>query len=488
LSKATTLLPPPDVIEKDKSGMVGQYVGQTPKLVNQVCDDAMGAILFVDEAYTLAGEQGAIDSFGKEAIETLMKRMEDDRGKFVVIAAGYKKEMERFLNANPGMKSRFTHYIHLEDYNPEELYAIFGSMVTAQRYVLAEDAKEYAKEAIADIHQNRGNDFANGRTMRNLCDEVIRRLGDRVASLSKEERTMAVLTTITAADIPYKKQKIPGVEEVLADLDGMIGLAEVKQTVRTLAQAIMIEKEKEEQGLKGQAQAIHIVFTGSPGTGKTTVARKLGALFQTMGLLPSSKVIEADRAKLVASYVGQTAPQVNKVCDDAMGGILFIDEAYTLKGAEGSNDFGQEAIDTLLKRMEDDRGKFVVIAAGYEHNMEIFIQSNPGLKSRFTHFIHLADYKPDELFAIYVSMAKQNGYAITDDAQVLAKEAIEAIYRSRGQDFANGRTMRNLFDETKRRLASRIALLSKEERANVLTLITAEDIPRAKNGSDGGAS
>jgi SpoVK/Ycf46/Vps4 family AAA+-type ATPase len=487
LFQAMELLPRADVIEKDKSGMVGQYVGQTPKLVNQVCDDALGAILFVDEAYTLAGEPGTIDSFGKEAIETLMKRMEDDRGKFVVIAAGYKKEMERFLEANPGMKSRFTHYIHLEDYNPAELYAIFDSMLTKQRYVLAEDAKARAQEAIADIYQNRGNDFANGRTMRNLCDETIRRLGDRLASLPKEERTKEALTTITAADIPYEKKQIPGVEDVLADLDSMIGLAEVKQAVRTLAQSIQIEKEKEAQGLQGQGQAIHIVFTGNPGTGKTTVARKLGALFQTMGLLPGSKVVEVDRSKLVASYVGQTAPQVNKACDDAMGGILFIDEAYTLTGGSG-NDFGQEAIDTLLKRMEDDRGKFVVIAAGYERNMETFIQSNPGLQSRFTHFLHLADYNPDELFAIFESMAKQNGYMLMDEAREAAKQTIEAIYRSRGQDFANGRTMRNLFDETKRRLAARISALSKEERTkDVLTTITAADIPRSGN-AEGGAS
>jgi SpoVK/Ycf46/Vps4 family AAA+-type ATPase len=477
LFKAMELLPRPDVIEKDKSGMVGQYVGQTPKLVNQVCDDAMGAILFVDEAYTLAGESGAIDSFGKEAIETLMKRMEDDRGKFVVIAAGYKKEMERFLNANPGMKSRFTHYIHLEDYNPGELFAIFDSMLAKQQYVLAEDGRAAVKEAIEDIYQNRGNDFANGRTMRNLCDEVVRRLGDRVASLPREERTKDVLTTITAADIPYEKKKIPTVEEILSDLEGMIGLAELKQAVRTLAQAIMIEKEKEEQGLQSQGQAIHIVFTGNPGTGKTTVARKLGALFHVMGLLPSAKVVEVDRSKLVASYVGQTAPQVNRVCDDAMGGILFIDEAYTLKG-DGGNDFGQEAIDALLKRMEDDRGKFVVIAAGYERNMQAFIQSNPGLQSRFTHFLHLEDYNSDELFAIYESMAKQNGYALTGEAQTLARKAISEIYRNRGQDFANGRTMRNLLDETKRRLASRIALLAKESRTKeTLTLITAEDIP-----------
>jgi SpoVK/Ycf46/Vps4 family AAA+-type ATPase len=393
--------------------------------------------------------------------------------------------MERFLNTNPGMKSRFTHYIHLEDYTPDELYVMFESMLTKQNYVLTEAAAKKATAAIITLYQNRSNDFANGRTIRNLCDEVIRRLASRVAELPKENRTKEALITVTADDIPFEKQEILSVEEILADLDAMIGLAEVKQAVRQLAQAIMIEKEKEEQGLTGQNQAIHIVFTGNPGTGKTTVARKLGALFQSMGLLPSSKVIEVDRSRLVASYVGQTAPQVNQVCNEAIGGILFIDEAYTLSGEGPAKDsFGQEAIDTLLKRMDDDRGKFVVIAAGYQRNMETFIRSNPGLKSRFTHFLHLVDYTPEELYAIYVSMAKQNGYTPVGDALTLVQKVIGEIYQNRSDDFANGRTIRNLFDETKRRLASRIAALPKEERTReVLTLITAADIPISKGGA-----
>jgi SpoVK/Ycf46/Vps4 family AAA+-type ATPase len=354
---------------------------------------------------------------------------------------------------------------------------MFTSMIKSRNYVLDHGAEEQAKAAIEEIYQNRGNDFANGRTMRNLCDEVIRRMGDRIASLTKDERTNEVLSTITQADIPYDKKKLPGINEILKELDSMIGLAEVKKSVRQLAQAIMMEKEKEAHGLKGQSQAIHIVFTGNPGTGKTTVARKLGSLFQAMELLPSSKVIEVDRSKLVASYVGQTAPQVNQVCDSAMGGILFIDEAYTLSGSDGSKDtFGQEAIDTLLKRMEDDRGKFVIIAAGYEQNMQVFIQSNPGLKSRFTHFLHLVDYSPEELYAIYLSMAQQNGYSLTEDAQTAVRDLIMTIYDNRGQDFANGRTIRNLFDETKRHLASRLAKLDKSSRTReVLTQITAMD-------------
>jgi SpoVK/Ycf46/Vps4 family AAA+-type ATPase len=478
LFRAMDLLPRSDVIEKDKSGMVGQYVGSTPKLVNQACDDAMGAILFVDEAYTLAGEEGMKDSFGQEAIDTLMKRMEDDRGKFVVIAAGYKKEMERFLAANPGMRSRFTDFIHLDDYNPDELFRIYELTLKNENYFLDEEAKAKVKDAIAEIYNNRGDDFANARTMRNLADETTRRQSSRISELTKDERTTEVLTTITADDIKYEKQKTVSVKEILSELDSMIGLTSVKQAVRELAQTVQMDIEKAAEGLGSNMPVIHIVFTGNPGTGKTTVARKLGKLLQAMKLLPSAKVVEVDRSKLVASYVGQTGPLVNKACDDAMGGILFVDEAYSLVSG-GGNDFGKEAIDTLLKRMEDDRGKFVVIAAGYENEMQGFIEANPGLKSRFTHFIHLEDYKSDELAAIYISMATQQGYRLTPEAEDGIKEFAVTVYDNRGKDFANGRTMRNYLDETIRRQASRIAELSKAARSrDVLITITEEDIPK----------
>jgi SpoVK/Ycf46/Vps4 family AAA+-type ATPase len=266
------------------------------------------------------------------------------------------------------------------------------------------------------------------------------------------------------------------VDKVLAELDGMIGLAEVKRSVRALAETIQFQKERAAKGLPGLPQAIHIVFTGNPGTGKTTVARKLGALFKAMGLLPTDKVVETDRSALVGQYVGQTAPLVNEVCDSALGGILFIDEAYSLAN-DANGGFGREAIDALLKRMEDDRGKFVVIAAGYQDEMDAFIRSNPGLRSRFTHFLHLADYTAGELFAIFASMAEANGYELSPGAAARAKSVIENIHRNKEADFSNGRAMRNLFDAAIRNMAGRTRKLGKAQRtARALSVIMTEDI------------
>jgi SpoVK/Ycf46/Vps4 family AAA+-type ATPase len=470
------LLPSDKVIEVDKSGMVGQYVGETPKLVNKVVDNALGGVLFIDEAYTLAGDGINKDSFGKEAIDTLLKRMEDDRGKFVVIAAGYKKEMQNFIEANPGLKSRFTHFIHLEDYNPDELFQLYQLYSKGSNYTIEENALSVIKDAVTEMYNSRGKDFANGRTVRNFFDDTVRRMSSRVANLPVEQQTKETLTTITVADIPFDQKKNLSTDEIFAQLDELIGMNDVKKAVRELCQTIQMNQERERQGISAKTPAIHIVFTGNPGTGKTTVARILSRLFNAIGLLPSDKLVETDRSGLVGQYVGSTAPLVNEKCDKAMGGVLFIDEAYTLAEG-GGNDYGKEAIDALLKRMEDDRGKFVVIAAGYKKEMQNFIEANPGLKSRFTHFIHLEDYNPGELYQLFNLYAEKSSYKISDDAKELVQNTIQRIWENRGRDFANGRTIRNYFDSITRKMDSRLASIPSESRTGeVLTTITAEDV------------
>lgn len=473
------LLPSSKVIECDRSKLVAQYVGQTAPLVNEYCDKAMGGILFIDEAYAL--KQGEGDSFGQEAVDTLLKRMEDDRGKFIVIAAGYRDEMANFIASNSGFESRFTHKIELPDYNVEELVAIYKLYVKNKEYTLNEEAEAVLNAIIKKLYDSRSKTFANARTIRNLFDETIRRQSKRVMELSELEQTKEAYMEIKAEDIQIEESenKEETKEEILAELDGMIGLDGVKKAVRELMDSIEMAKERAEAtGDKAKNPVKHIVFTGNPGTGKTTVARIMGKLFKAIGLLPTSEVHEVARGEMVGQYVGSTAPLVNSVCDRAIGGTLFIDEAYTLN--QGRDDqFGHEAIDTLLKRMEDDRGKYVVIAAGYKQNMEDFIQSNPGLKSRFTTFIHLEDYNPEQLYALFVLYAKKEKFIIADDAVAALKDCISYIYENRGADFANGRTIRNFYDKVKEKQSSRIVKLTKEDRSKVLCLLSSEDIKAA---------
>ncbi|WP_376791115.1 AAA family ATPase [Thermoflexus sp.] len=459
------------VVEVDRKDLVGEYVGHTAPKTNAKIDEAMGGILFIDEAYTL--KQSDSDLFGQEAIDTLLKRMEDDRGKFVVIVAGYPKPMEKFLDANPGLRSRFTRYFHLPDYTAEELIEIFRVMVRQHGYRLDALAEQKAAAAIRKLWSNRGSNFANAREIRNLLESVIARQSQRVSREGMVEE--AELSLIREEDIPTESIDVD-LETALSELDSFVGLSRVKEEVRKLGYYLRAEKLRRsmfpEAGAESQLN-VHFVFRGNPGTGKTSVARVLGRVLKSLGLLAKGHVVEVDRKDLVGKYVGHTAPKVNAKIDEAMGGILFIDEAYTL----ARDVFGREAIDTLLKRMEDDRGKFVVIVAGYPKEMERFLYTNPGLASRFTKYIDFDDYNPDELTLIFKKFVSLKGMKLTSEAESKLSQLMEHIYQHRDERFANARTVRNIFEQVLQNQAARIAKLVDQGLINPenLLVITEED-------------
>ena len=474
LFHAMQLLPSDKVIETSGLDMTAGYVGQTKDKVNELCDKAMGGVLFIDEAYLLSVQEGSANSFGSEAVGTLLKRMEDDRGKFVVIAAGYQNEMQNFLRMNPGLDSRFEHKIHIEDYSSDELFKILLLQLKKSQFVFSTDDKAelVAKNAIQELCKNKQKDFANARAVRNLFDTIKLRMDSRIANLSADSLTKESLTTIRACDIPHDESKTLSVEDVFAELNELIGMEKVKKAVGELYATIKINIELEKIGQNPKKPEIHIALTGNPGTGKTTIARIFGKLFSAIGMLSRDKVIECDRSKIVAKYVGHTAQNMQRLCDDATGGILFIDEVYTL----ATDDFGREATDTLMKRMEDDRGKFVVVVAGYENKMNEWMSTNEGLSSRFTHRIHIDDYNPSELYELFCLYAKKEGLTLTKNAQTIAEQFIQQIWQNKTKDFANGRTIRKFFDSVVRKKNSRVIALDENKRTKeVLTTITSED-------------
>lgn len=258
------------------------------------------------------------------------------------------------------------------------------------------------------------------------------------------------------------------------DLDGLIGLNIVKEEVKTLRNYILIQQEREKKGLKSTQVSYHCVFTGNPGTGKTTVARIVADVYRSLGVLKKGHLVETDRSGLVADYVGQTATKTNKIIDRALDGVLFIDEAYSLVGG-GDNDYGKEAIATLLKRMEDDRDRLVVILAGYSDEMKQFIDSNPGLQSRFNRYIHFPDYNADELFQIFETNCQKNDYVMSEEAKTALKSLLDKAVAEKDKNFGNARFVRNLFEKTLERQANR---LSKQENLSkeMLTEITEPDL------------
>jgi len=465
------------VVEVDRAKMVSQYQGETPKVVDALCDKAKGGILFVDEAYTLApvSASGDRDAQGAQALEKLMKRMEDDRGQFIVIAAGYRTEMENLFRVNPGFRSRFNYFLDIKDYSPAELFEIMQVFAKQKKYIFSPDAQALTQKMIKEMYDSRDKDFANGRTMRTLFDQICKKQAQRLQGANISAMSNEELMTIVRDDIPYDAPQTVSVDDCLKKLDGLVGLSGVKKEIANLAAFLNLQIAR---GETNTFQGKHYVFTGNPGTGKTTVARIMADIFKTLGVVARGQLVEADRSKLVAGFSGQTAIKTNQLVDQAMGGVLFIDEAYTLKSNDGDS-FGAEAIDTLLKRLEDDRGKFICIVAGYTDQMHDFIDTNPGLKSRFTQTIHFDDYTPDELTEIFLHLASGKNFTVDEETKAAIHRMFEQLYLRRDKNFGNAREARRIFNEAVERQSQRLVkqMTSPDFKESDMFALTTADLP-----------
>jgi SpoVK/Ycf46/Vps4 family AAA+-type ATPase len=279
----------------------------------------------------------------------------------------------------------------------------------------------------------------------------------------------------TSSDVSDQNEPEESLEELLENLNSLIGLKAVKQEVQQIINLIKVQKKGEEFGEKLPPLSLHLVFFGNPGTGKTTVARLLAKIYKCLGVLSTGQLVEVDRGGLVAGYVGQTAIKTQEVIDKAMGGILFIDEAYSLTHGKGETDFGQEAVDTILKAMEDHRDDFIVIVAGYPDLMREFVASNPGLKSRFNQFINFEDYTPEELKQIFLFQCKKQGLSLTDECDEYLTQHFTLMYKNRADDYANGRDVRNFFEKVIKARANRLAsILDTVTREEYMTIVLSD--------------
>ncbi|SNX66221.1 SpoVK/Ycf46/Vps4 family AAA+-type ATPase [Streptomyces sp. TLI_55] len=450
------------LVEVSRADLVAQIVGGTAIKTTETFQQALGGVLFIDEAYTLVSDsRGGGADFGREAVDTLLKLMEDHRDDMVVVVAGYTEEMAGFLASNPGLASRFSRTVEFANYSVPELVAIMESMCVRHQYEL-EDATRKAL-AVRFERMPRDATFGNGRAARQLFEEMVDRQATRLASLTEiGQRDLALLLPQDVGEeaAAAVSDEGPAGGDPLTRLGDMVGLTGVKRDVTDLVNLLATARRREAAGLPAPRISHHLVFTGPPGTGKTTVARLYGELLMTLGVLPRGQLVEVARADLVGRYVGHTAQSTREVFQRALGGVLFIDEAYTLTpaGSAGSSDFGREAVDTLLKLMEDHRDEVVVIVAGYTEEMSDFLASNPGLMSRFSRRVEFTDYTADELVTIVRRHAEANGYECGPGTGAVLREYFDSLPRDRS--FGNARLARQVLETMMTRQAGRISSMS----------------------------
>lgn len=486
------------VLEVDRADLIAPFIGQTAPKVKKLIDEARGGILFIDEAYSLAREGDDEKDFGKEVIEMIIKEMSDGPGDIAIMVAGYPKEMMFFIDSNPGLKSRFNFYFHFEDYLPDELMAIAEFASKNRDVKLSEPARIFVQKILTEAYRNRDKAFGNARYALSLVDEGKMNLGLRlmnagnVADLDAEK--LSTIELVDVEDIATGKQKkrldLKIDEELLSasmqELKLLTGMSNIKQEVTDLVKLVRYYRETGKDVLN--KFSLHSVFTGNPGTGKTTVARIMGRIFKSLGFLERGHVVECDRERLVAGYIGQTAIKTKELIDQAKGGVLFIDEAYAL--AEGSGgDFGKEAIEVILKNMEDMRGELAVIVAGYPDNMKVFLESNPGLKSRFDKFYHFSDFTAEELYEIFTGFITREYLTVDAETEQYVKTYLNALFANRDRYFGNARTVRNMAEEAIRNQQLRMAGLESSQRTKTMmeTMTVADvqefKIPEQRSGS-----
>lgn len=431
--------------EIGRKDLIAKWQGHTAKKVEEVFNEAQGGIIFIDEAYSLASDR--LDTFEKEAVATLIQLMENKKTGYAMILAGYRDKMMEFLDTNPGLKSRFPTVLDFPDYTEAELTEIVIKFFKKDNYILEDKfISELSKYVKIKKHQQ-GKNAGNARLARNIYDEIKAEQIARTSSLNDSN----AMKTVTVDDIPHQNRAGETLSFNLEEeLSKIIGLDNVKDTLRSLQNTLIVNQKKKELGLEVNAfPALNMVFKGNQGTGKTTVARLVSKILFNIGVMPRDISVEVFAQELIANRSGATSEKTANIINSAIGGVLFIDEAYSLL----SSDYGQEAIDTLVKEIEDNKGSLVVIIAGYPEPIEKFIDANTGLASRFPFVIDFPDYSVDELLEIAKKMYGK--YLLNLDTE----NAIKWRMNKEKQDprFGNARAVRNMVEESERNQSNRLA-------------------------------
>lgn len=430
---------------------------------------AKGGVLFIDEAFSLKSDT---------AVTVLLQEMENQRDNVIVILAGNNERMQEFMKINEGLKSRIPYWIEFPDYTADELTDIFRLMLQERGLSATDDAIREAHYIFEKVRN--ADNFGNGRYVRKLIEcamheSVVRLLSVRrnVSEIRKGEFFLITKADINMSEKELKKERVAGTAQ--KELDEMIGLSSVKEVLHKAIANYKMNKLCIEKGIQRESISLNMVFTGNPGTAKTTVARLFAEILKDEKVLSTGVFVEVGRAELVGDHIGSTAPLVKRKFKEAQGGVLFIDESYSLCDSY-ENGFGDEAINTIVQEMENHRDDVIVIFAGYKTPMEQFLNRNPGMLSRIAFHVEFDDYTTDELCDIIKLMLSRNQMKITDAAMEKLRKNYEYIGKS--DDYGNGRFVRKMLEEAAMNLAVRVLQLEKSEiTMELMKTIDEDDIP-----------
>jgi SpoVK/Ycf46/Vps4 family AAA+-type ATPase len=460
------------LVEVDRSDLVGEYASESGPKVRRAIDRAAGGVLCVADAHTLARADSPRNA---EAIEMLLAALRVHRSDLIVVLTGPDAEVNGFLKGDPELAAFFPKIVRFPDLTADDLVRVFAKKAADAGFALRDGVLGKVRTLVRAAA--RGPAFTNARLMANLLDRAVAMQARRVLEdgVVDEDESLDELLVEDIPDALVAGGSIEPPDDPIAEIDRLIGLDAVKHEVKLLVAEAKAERLRRDAGIPIAAPARHMVFTGNPGTAKTTIARLIAAVYAKLGLLSSGHLVEVGRADLVAEYVGQTAPKVRAAVERALGGVLFIDEAYALTSSDSQRDFGHEAIAELLKLMEEQRADLVVIVAGYAREMTRFLAFNPGVAARFPTVLEFPDYSDDELVAIFEFMAAEAGFTL--DTGVL--DAVRRLLRAapRGPSFGNARLMRNLLERSIARQAQRITSDTATVAGTEVRLLRPGDLP-----------
>lgn len=470
------------VVEVDRSSLVGEFIGETAQKTEKIINQAMGGILFIDEAYTLKRSDEGKD-FGQEAIDIILKRMEDHQGKFFVIAAGYPIQMQRFLESNPGLKSRFTHTFTFEDFTPEELTDIYKLFSSREKFYLSKDAEKFLNEKLAVYCESADHTFGNARFIRNLFNETKIQLSKRYQKLPYEDRDFEAASKILKEDLinafnNYKKHN-QGIifnedklQKYLTELNNLVGLEDVKITFDKLLASIKVEQLKKERSISSSPKNLNSIFIASPGSGTSTVARLFGKIYKEAGILKSGQLVEIDSSIFNGLSKIDSFLTLDNIFQNSADKIILINDSVSTLQAK--SDFGDSLLQYFLKKIYLSKEQMVVVLSGNETDISELLTSVPVVQNQFPNVFNFGTYSNRQLLEIALNICQKKNYQLDEGAWQQMLEIICNLRENKSRNFYNARTIKEVLNKAISNQEERIILI-KHPKDEDLMMLTYED-------------